>query len=56
MILFPNDDQPFTVAATAWTQTLGCDTFEGAATLDAIRAFRDIYRGQGPEDVPIVTG
>jgi hypothetical protein len=35
---------------------LGCERYEGAATLDAIRDFRDIYRGQGPEDVPIVTG
>jgi hypothetical protein len=51
MILFPNDDQPYLVAATAWRQTLGCDTFEGAATLDAIRAFRDAYRARGPEPI-----
>lgn len=56
ILLFPNDDMPYAVAATAWTQLLGCDTYEGAATLDAIRAFRDIYLGQGPEDVPLVTG
>ena len=54
MIVFPNDDQPYTVAATAWTQTLGCDTFEGAATLDAIRAFKGAYRARGPE--PIAMG
>ena len=24
--------------------------------LDAIRSFRDVYRGQGPENVPLVTG
>jgi len=54
MIVFPNDDQPFTIAATAWTQTLGCDTFEGAATLDAIRAFKGAYRARGPE--PIAMG
>jgi hypothetical protein len=29
-----------------------CDSFEGAATLDAIRAFRDAYRGRGPEAIP----
>ena len=44
---------PYEVAATAWTQLIGCPTYEGAATLDAIRDFRDIYRGQGPEDVPM---
>jgi hypothetical protein len=53
MLLFPNPDMPYEVAATAWTQLMGCKTFEGAATLDAIRDFRDIYRGQGPENVPI---
>ena len=54
MLLFPNPEMPYEVAATAWTQMLGCDTYEGEATLDAIRAFRDTYRGQGPEPVPIV--
>lgn len=53
MLLFPNPEMPYDVAATAWTQLLGCDRYEGAATLDAIRAFRDTYRGQGPEDVPL---
>jgi hypothetical protein len=47
---------PYEVAVTAWTQRMSCDTFEGDATFDAIRDFRDIYRGQGPEDVPVVTG
>jgi hypothetical protein len=56
MLFFPNEDMPYEVAATAWTQLLGCKTFEGDATLDAVRNFRDIYRGQGPEDVPIHTG
>lgn len=51
MLLFPNDDQPFLVAATAWRQTLGCEKYEGAATLDAIRAFRSEYRGRGPEPI-----
>lgn len=53
MIIFPNDDMPYEVAATAWTQTLGCDSYEGAATLDAIRAFRNEYRARGPEAVAI---
>ena len=53
MLLFPNPDMPYEVAVTAWTQLMGCDTFEGDATLDAIRDFRDTYRGRGPENVPI---
>ncbi len=55
-LFFPNEDMPYDVAATAWTQMIGCETYEGSATLDAIRDFRDVYRGQGPEDVAIVTG
>jgi Protein of unknown function (DUF3105) len=51
MLFFPNPDMPYEVAAAAWTQMIGCDRFEGAATLDAIRDFRDIYRGNGPEGV-----
>jgi hypothetical protein len=33
---------------------IGCEQYEGAATIDAIRDFRDTYRGQGPEAVPVV--
>jgi Protein of unknown function (DUF3105) len=54
MLLFPNPEMPFDVAATAWTQLIGCPTYEGQATLDALRAFRDTFRGQGPEPVPVV--
>lgn len=53
MLLFPNGEMPYEVAATAWTQLIGCDSFEGQATIDALRNFRDVYRGQGPEPVPI---
>ena len=38
-LLFPNDRMPYAVAATTWTNLLGCAQYEGAATLDAIRAF-----------------
>jgi hypothetical protein len=54
MLLFPNPDMPYEVAATAWTQLMGCKTYEGDKTLDALRDFRDIYRGNGPEaGIPI---
>ena len=56
VLFFPNEGITDDVAVTAWTQLMTCPTYEGAATLDAIRDFRDIYRGQGPEDVAIVTG
>ncbi len=38
-LLFPNDKMPYEVAATTWTNLLGCPTYKGQATLDAIRAF-----------------
>ena len=38
-LLFPNDRMSYEVAATTWTNLLGCPTYKGAATLDAIRAF-----------------
>jgi Protein of unknown function (DUF3105) len=53
MLLFPNSRMPYEVAATAWTQLMGCKKYEGAKTLDAIRDFRDQFRGRGPEAVPI---
>jgi hypothetical protein len=56
MLFFPNSEMPYDVAVTAWTQLMGCDTYKGDATLDAIRDFRDTYRGLGPEPLPIQTG
>jgi Protein of unknown function (DUF3105) len=38
-LLFPNRRMPYAVAATTWTNLIGCPTYKGAATLDAIRAF-----------------
>ncbi len=38
-LLFPNENMPYAVAATTWTNLMGCPTYKGAATLDAIRAF-----------------
>ena len=56
VLLFPNDDMPYDVAVTSWTQLMGCKSYDGDATLDAVRDFRDVYRGQAPEDLPLVTG
>jgi hypothetical protein len=54
MLLFPNPRMPYEVAATAWTQLLGCKKYDGAKTLDAIRDFRDQFRGRGPEgQIPV---
>lgn len=52
MILAPNPEMEYAVAATAWTNLIGCDEYS-PEVLDAIRAFRDEFRGQGPEDVPL---
>ena len=38
-LMFPNDKMDYEVAATTWTNLLGCPTYKGQATLDAIRAF-----------------
>jgi hypothetical protein len=48
MVLFPNRRMPYKVAATAWGHLLGCKEVNNT-TFDAIRAFRDRYRDQGPE-------
>jgi hypothetical protein len=53
MLIFPNRDMPYEVAVTAWTNMVTCKRYDGATTLDAVRAFRDTYRGQGPEPVPL---
>jgi hypothetical protein len=38
-LLFPNENMPYAVAATTWTNLIGCPTYKGSITLDAIRAF-----------------
>lgn len=38
-LLFPNKKMPYQVAATTWTNLLGCSEYKGSITLDAIRAF-----------------
>ena len=51
MVLFPNTKMPYKVAATAWGHLIGCEKVTDQ-TFDALRAFRDRYRDQGPETVP----
>ena len=38
-LLFPNSKMPYQVAATTWTNLIGCKTYKGAVTEDAIRDF-----------------
>jgi hypothetical protein len=52
MLIFPNPEMKWEVAASAWTNLVGCRAYEGQATLDVLRNFRDIYRGNGPESFP----
>lgn len=37
--IFPNENMTYEVAATTWTNLLGCNEYKGSITLDAIRAF-----------------
>lgn len=55
-LFFPNDKMPYEVAATTWTNLLGCDEYKGAVTLDAIRAFgRETWGKYGGEPVEAFT-
>jgi hypothetical protein len=38
-LMFPNTKMPYAVAATTWTNLLGCPEYKGDITLDAIRDF-----------------
>jgi hypothetical protein len=38
-LLFPNPKMPYAVAATTWTNMLGCKQYKDGITLDAIRDF-----------------
>jgi len=51
-LLFPNGKMPWRVAATTWTNLLGCPEYKGSITLDAIRAFgRETWGKYGGEPV-----
>lgn len=56
-LLFPNPNMNYEVAATTWTNMLGCPEYKGAATLDAIRAFgRKAWGRYGGEGAGAVKG
>jgi hypothetical protein len=49
-LLFPNTNMPYEVAATTWTNLIGCNKNKGAITLDAIRDFgKATWSKEGPE-------
>jgi len=51
-LFFPNSNMDYEVAATAWTNLLGCPEYKGAITLDAIRDFgRQVWGKYGGEPV-----
>jgi uncharacterized protein DUF3105 len=60
MVLVPRKNMPYAVAATAWDadpapngtgELLLCNAVNGK-TFDALQAFRDEHRSQGPEPIP----
>jgi hypothetical protein len=51
-LLFENNTQmPYQVAATAWTHLIGCKRVT-PQMWDALRAFRERYTDQAPEQIP----
>jgi uncharacterized protein DUF3105 len=51
-VIFPNENMPYEVAATTWTNLIGCNEYKGAITLDAIRAFgKETWGKYGGEPV-----
>jgi hypothetical protein len=60
MIVVERKNMPYAVAATAWSadptplgtgRTLGCPNWSDGV-IDALRAFRDEHRSNGPEPIP----
>ena len=48
-LFFPNEEMPYEVAVSSWGEMMGCESYRGQATLDAIRAFGAEYQGTAPE-------
>jgi Protein of unknown function (DUF3105) len=56
-LLFPNENMSYEVAATTWTNLLGCDKYKGTDTLNAIRAFgKETWGRYGGEGAGAVKG
>jgi hypothetical protein len=53
-LLFPNTNMDYAVAATTWGNLMGCRKYNGASTLDAIRAFGMKTWGRAPEKIETV--
>lgn len=54
IVMFPNPQMPFDVAVTAWGDLMGCEQVaDPAAVAAAVVAFRNRFRGEGPEAVPL---
>jgi hypothetical protein len=51
-LMFPNPEMPYALAATAWTNLIGCQEYSPEALL-AIAEFRNRFLGKGPERVPL---
>ena len=60
MLLIPRRNMPYDVAASAWNRNptpngtgrlLACPTYS-AKVFDALRAFREANRSNGPEPIP----
>ena len=60
MLIVPRSDMPYAVAASAWNRepepngtgrVMGCSRYN-ERVFDALRAFRDEHRSNGPEPVP----
>jgi uncharacterized protein DUF3105 len=55
-LFFPDDEMDFAVAATTWTNFLGCTSYDSQKTLDALRAFGKAtwgkHGGKPVESVP----
>jgi Protein of unknown function (DUF3105) len=55
-LLYPDQNMEYAVAATTWTNLLGCPKYKGAITLDAIRDFGKATWGRyGGEEVAAFT-
>ncbi|UJA19391.1 DUF3105 domain-containing protein [Thermoleophilia bacterium SCSIO 60948] len=54
VLMFPDPNIEGDVAMSSWSALMNCRGFEGRATLDAVRNFRDEFRGAyNPEQVPL---